>query len=81
MHDMESIPENLEWRVLDSFHTEKIRWSGIVLSICRSIIEVDGGRLWPESNQPRGALFQFSLPEGIMTLSAVELDRPPNERN
>jgi K+-sensing histidine kinase KdpD len=32
------------------------------LSICRSIIDAHGGRLWAEANKPRGALFQFTLP-------------------
>ena len=32
------------------------------LSICRSIIEAHGGRLWAEANEPRGAIFQFTLP-------------------
>nr|WP_276327674.1 ATP-binding protein [Bradyrhizobium erythrophlei] len=32
------------------------------LSICRSIIEVYGGRLWAAANVPHGSTFQFSLP-------------------
>jgi signal transduction histidine kinase len=32
------------------------------LSICRSIIDAHGGKLWAEANEPRGALFQFTLP-------------------
>jgi signal transduction histidine kinase len=32
------------------------------LSICRSIIDAHGGRLWAEANQLRGAVFQFTLP-------------------
>jgi len=31
------------------------------LSICRSIIDAHGGRLWAEANEPRGAVFQFTL--------------------
>ena len=34
------------------------------LSICRSIIEGHGGRLWADANEPRGAVFQFTLPAG-----------------
>jgi signal transduction histidine kinase len=32
------------------------------LSICRSIIDAHGGRLWVGANHPQGAVFQFTLP-------------------
>ena len=32
------------------------------LSICRSIVNAHGGRLWAEVNEPTGAKFQFTLP-------------------
>jgi signal transduction histidine kinase len=37
---------------------------GMCLSICRSIIEAHGGRLWATGCEPRGALFQFTIPAG-----------------
>jgi C4-dicarboxylate-specific signal transduction histidine kinase len=54
-------PEHLE-RVFDAFYTTKSGGVGMGLSICRSIIDVHGGRLWAEPNEPRGAAFQFALP-------------------
>jgi PAS domain S-box-containing protein len=54
-------PEHLE-RVFNSFYTTKPNGTGMGLSICRSIIDAHGGRLWAEANQPRGAIFQFTLP-------------------
>ena len=54
-------PSHLE-RVFDAFYTTKCRGTGMGLSICRSIIEAHGGRLWVEANEPRGVVFQFTLP-------------------
>jgi PAS domain S-box-containing protein len=56
-------PEHLE-RVFDSFYTTKPGGMGLGLSICRSIIDAHGGRLWAAANEPRGAAFQFTLPAG-----------------
>jgi PAS domain S-box-containing protein len=47
--------------VFEAFHTTKPSGLGLGLSICRSIIEAHGGRLWATANLPRGAVFQFTL--------------------
>jgi signal transduction histidine kinase len=54
-------PEHLE-RVFQSFYTTKPGGTGVGLSVCRSIIDAHGGRLWADANEPRGAVFQFTLP-------------------
>jgi PAS domain S-box-containing protein len=55
-------PATLE-RVFESFYTTKPSGLGMGLSICRSIVEAHGGRLWASADIPRGATFQFTVPE------------------
>jgi C4-dicarboxylate-specific signal transduction histidine kinase len=49
-------------RPFDAFYTTKSSGLGMGLSICRSIIEAHGGRVWAAATAPRGASFRFTLP-------------------
>jgi PAS domain S-box-containing protein len=62
-------PADLD-RVFDAFYTTKSGGTGMGLSICRSIIHAHGGKLWVRANEPRGAAFQFTLPDAERELTA-----------
>jgi PAS domain S-box-containing protein len=49
-------------RIFEAFYTTKPGGLGMGLSICRTIIEAHGGRLWVTAAQPQGATFQFTRP-------------------
>jgi C4-dicarboxylate-specific signal transduction histidine kinase len=57
-------------RLFDAFFTTKPSGLGLGLSICRSIVEARGGRLWATANSPRGAVFQFTAPAHTADSSA-----------
>lgn len=58
------ISEELAPQLFQPFVTSKPAGMGIGLSICRTIIEAHGGRIWFERGREGGTIFRFTLPRG-----------------
>ena len=54
-------PDTIE-HLFNAFYTTKPDGLGLGLSICRSIIEAHGGRMWATANVPQGVVFEFTVP-------------------
>jgi two-component system sensor kinase FixL len=58
------IADDVRARLFEAFVSTKVSGMGLGLSICRTIIEAHGGRIWIEERAEGGTCFHFTLVHG-----------------
>ena len=61
------LPAERQRALFTPFNSSKPSGMGIGLSICRTIVEAHGGKIWAEA-PPDGAVFRFTVPSGSAAL-------------
>jgi two-component system, LuxR family, sensor kinase FixL len=62
--------------IFEPLTSSKVEGLGLGLSICASIVEAHGGRLWLERSKPDGTEFRLSVPfDGVRVSNAGETDQ------
>ncbi|HEY1932238.1 MAG TPA: ATP-binding protein [Acetobacteraceae bacterium] len=56
------LPRAVADRLFQPFVTTKDAGMGVGLSICRTIVESHGGRIWANPNEAGGTVFHFTIP-------------------
>ncbi|WP_411336857.1 ATP-binding protein [Ruminococcus gauvreauii] len=70
----DGISDESKQRIFDMFYTANVkvadsrRSMGLGLALCKSIINAHGGEISVHDNNPKGALFRFTLPTEEVTL-------------
>lgn len=61
------IAPDVQQQLFNPFFTTRAEGMGLGLSLCRTVVEQHGGALVFEPNLPRGTIFIFTLPTGLVT--------------
>lgn len=56
------LAEEIRANLFQPFMTTKPEGMGVGLSICRTIVEANGGKIWCDAEDGEGAVFRFTLP-------------------
>jgi two-component system, LuxR family, sensor kinase FixL len=56
------LPEEIRSTIFTPFQTTKPKGLGLGLSICRTIVEAHGGKIWADAGPDGGTVFTFTLP-------------------
>ncbi|MBO9709552.1 MAG: PAS domain S-box protein [Caulobacter sp.] len=56
------VPAERAGQLFNAFYTTKATGMGMGLSICKSIVEAHGGRIWVDPAEGGGSAFRFTLP-------------------
>jgi signal transduction histidine kinase len=67
------LPSERAHQIFDPFFTTKPEGTGMGLTISRSIVESQGGRLWATANPERGVTFHFTLPPAAANVKQVAI--------
>lgn len=66
------IPDDVLPRIFEPFFSTKQEGMGLGLSICKTIVDEHGGRLWAATDSRQGASLSFSLPVASAAEKAVD---------
>lgn len=80
------IPSSMQAIIFERFrqvHNQAIsnEGCGLGLSICQSIVELHGGKIWVESEPGHGSTFNFTLPYNEIIKDSLKLNQASIENN